>query len=64
MRPPRNSTALNDLFASLPALQAACLYFCDPEDWTYADEGSNAALVWEAPHKRTQPDDFPVTLLR
>lgn len=67
---PLKQTTLNDLFASLPSLQAVRLHFCTAEepdsdeeaDWD--SENDNSSLRWEEPHRRTQPDDFPLSLLR
>lgn len=64
IRTPLKTTALDDLLASLPALQAVSLYFCDIDVWDTSDADSDTPWVWDIPHKRTQPDDFPQSLLR
>jgi hypothetical protein len=66
---PLQHTALDDLFASLPSLQAVRLHLCTAEE-PYSHEDSDATSdsdsLWreKEPYTRTRPDDFPLSLLR
>lgn len=59
---PLGSPTLEDIFASLPALQSVCLGFCTNDLACATDSDSDAE---GSQHLNcTRPDDFPHNLLR